>query len=455
MANALQRKKETLAIVDAAMTIANKFPELQETDTELSFNISTNPFTFLMDLFKSTSGYDKTISIIGRFIAKGLPLLEASVKALLIAKLKDIISCSVNPFFTDEILREGIVFNVEEIDIADILKYSPLDSKVGKFFYFDNEDIEITCTYNDMIAVTTINISYDNQLTIECADTLTGTSGNAIARYNSTAVNDATWTITSGGTYATVSSTGEITILETGIITLQAEYNDYTATKTINVVYDAGKSSSTEVNPDGSVTTTETTTTTDPETGAVVEETTSTTVNEDGSTSNTTETTTTNQDGSSETTSTTTNQDGTSSETQSSTSAPDPETGAVTTESNTTHYDENGNVSGSSDSTIVENSDGSSTSQVNNYDENGDPTSTTNNEVDTSGNSSTQEIEYDSNGDPVVTGYNIDTTGSSGEGKAIEDGVNTEYYAFDQKEQAHLLDMVSKSDNQVQINIFN
>lgn len=142
MANALQRKRETLAIVDAAMTIANKFPELQETDTELSFNISTNPFTFLMDLFKSTSGYDKTISIIGRFIAKGLPLLEASVKALLIAKLKDIISCSVNPFFTDEILREGIVFNVEEIDIADILKYSPLDSKVGKFFYFDNEDIE-------------------------------------------------------------------------------------------------------------------------------------------------------------------------------------------------------------------------------------------------------------------------------------------------------------------------
>lgn len=142
MANALQIKRETMAIVDAAMTIANKFPELQETDTELSFNISTNPFTFLMDLFKSTSGYDKTISIIGRFIAKGLPLLEASVKALLIAKLKDIISCSVNPFFTDEILREGITFNVEEIDIADILKYSPLDSKVGKFFYFDNEDIE-------------------------------------------------------------------------------------------------------------------------------------------------------------------------------------------------------------------------------------------------------------------------------------------------------------------------
>ena len=55
----------------------------------------------------------------------------------------------------------------------------------------ENEDIEITCTYEDMIATATINISYDNQLTIECADTLTGTSGNAIARYNSTAINNA------------------------------------------------------------------------------------------------------------------------------------------------------------------------------------------------------------------------------------------------------------------------
>ena len=323
------------------------------------------------------------------------------------------------------------VFGTWSISYGDQFASINENGKVTIYEGVENEDIEITCTYLDSIATATINISYDNQLTIECADTLTGTSGNAIARYNSTAINNAQWSITSGSTYATINALGEIIIYETGTITIQAEYNDYTATKTINVVYDASKSSSTEVNPDGSVTTTETTTTTDPETGAVVEETTSTTVNEDGSTSNTTETTTTNTDGSSETTSTTTNQDGTSSETQSTTSAPDAETGAITTESSTNHDDESGNVSGSSDSTLVENTDGSSTSQVNNYDENGDPTSTTNNEVDTSGNSSTQEIEYDDNGDPVVTGYTIDTTGSSGEGKVIEDGVNTDYYAFD------------------------
>ena len=138
MANIKQIKSETLATIDAAMSILNRFPDLNESNTELSFNTSTNPFTFLIDLFKTTTGYNKLISILAKFISYELPVLEAAVKGILIAKLKDIISCSVNPFFTEDILKNGIVFNVEEIDIADVLKYSPYD-KVGKYFYFDTE----------------------------------------------------------------------------------------------------------------------------------------------------------------------------------------------------------------------------------------------------------------------------------------------------------------------------
>lgn len=138
MANIKQIKSETLATIDAAMSILNRFPDLNESNTELSFNTSTNPFTFLMDLFKTTTGYNKLISILAKFISYELPVLETAVKGILIAKLKDIISCSVNPFFTEDILKNGIVFNVEEIDIADVLKYSPYD-KVGKYFYFDTE----------------------------------------------------------------------------------------------------------------------------------------------------------------------------------------------------------------------------------------------------------------------------------------------------------------------------
>ena len=138
MANIKQIKSEALATIDAAMSILNRFPDLNNSNTELSYNTSTNPFTFLMDLFKTTTGYNKLISILAKFISYELPILEAAVKGILIAKLKDIISCSVNPFFTEDILKNGIVFNVEEIDIADVLKYSPYD-KVGKYFYFDTD----------------------------------------------------------------------------------------------------------------------------------------------------------------------------------------------------------------------------------------------------------------------------------------------------------------------------
>jgi len=141
MANVKQIKSDTLATIDAAMSIVNKFPKLWEANTELSFNTSTNPFELLMDLLKSTEGYNNIINILSKYIAYSIPVLEASVKTILITKLKDIISCSVNPFFTEEILRDGIVLNIEEIDIADTLKYSPFDDEVGKFFYFGLENV--------------------------------------------------------------------------------------------------------------------------------------------------------------------------------------------------------------------------------------------------------------------------------------------------------------------------
>lgn len=143
MANIKQVKQETLATIDAALAILNRFPDLGEANTELSFNTSTNPFSFLMDLFKSTAGYNYVIDILARFIAYELPAVEAAIKALLISQLKDILSCSVNPFITEEILRDGIVFNINEIDISDILKYSPFDKKVGKYFYFGTDGIKM------------------------------------------------------------------------------------------------------------------------------------------------------------------------------------------------------------------------------------------------------------------------------------------------------------------------
>ena len=129
-------KEKTLATIDAALSILNRFPDLEDGNINLSFGTSTNPFPFLMDLFKSTTGYNELIRIIANFIAKFLPSVEIAVKTLLITKLKDIISCSVNPFLTDDILKNGIIFNINEIDLIDTFRYSPFDKKIGQFYYF-------------------------------------------------------------------------------------------------------------------------------------------------------------------------------------------------------------------------------------------------------------------------------------------------------------------------------
>lgn len=327
--------------------------------------------------------------------------------------------------------RRLLILAVEETPVVHTFNIISDNGYVGKYFYcvakYDNEQvfgtwsiisgsqyasinengkvtinegvtsqpITIYCSYEGVSATRTITVSYDNQLTIECSDELYGTSGNAIARYNSNIISPI-WSITSGPQFATINSDGEITITGTGDVTISASYNGYQKYRNIHVNYVSGQSSTTEVSTDGSVTTTTTTTVVNQD-GSTTETSTSNTTHEDGSVSTTESETTTNQDGSSTTTSTTTNQDGTSSESET-------------------------NVA----------SDGSSTSTTTNYNSEGEPTSGSNNTTDTQGNSSTQNLIYDENGNETVTGYTIDTSENPEGTKQFNgDGVNTEYYAFD------------------------
>lgn len=322
-----------------------------------------------------------------------------------------------------------------------------------------NNPITVRASYDYHNTTKSISVSYSNQLTIEGADTMTGTSGNVIALYNSTVVNP-TWSITSGGQYASINQSGEITIINSGEITVSATYENITVTKVITLVYDASMSSQTSVNPDtGAITTTETTTTTDPETGAVTESSSSTTTNADGSTSETTSETTTNTDGSTSTTTSTVNSDGSSSETTSSTST-DPETGAVTeiatstttnadgtsseteytqvtnedgsssTQSSSTNYDENGNLTSSQESTVnvsAADSEGTvttstSTSTTNTDGTSSEYTSTMEQYEDGSSSSNSETLNYDENGD--LTGSTTNNTDVNADGSSSSSTTN-------------------------------
>ena len=104
-----------------------------------------------MDCFKGTVGYDVLINIISTFISTELPALEVAVKGVLLTNIKNLLTCSLNPFITDDILREGIVFDLSQIDITDKLRYSPISQK-GKYYYFGCNkcetamDVRDTCT---------------------------------------------------------------------------------------------------------------------------------------------------------------------------------------------------------------------------------------------------------------------------------------------------------------------
>ena len=291
-----------------------------------------------------------------------------------------------------------------------------------------NERVVLECSYNGLTAAKSINVSYDNQLTIECNDVLEGSSANVIARYNQLPASP-TWSIVKGGDLATIDQDGVLTISRSGTITIQATYWEYTTTKTVRVQHDDSKVTQTTVDEDGNVTS-ETQTTTQNQDGSTTTSTSSHTTNYDGSESETQSTTTQNQDGSSSTQSTTTNSDGTSSHTQQSTSAPN-QSGDVVSQSTTIEYDSNGDSTGSQTNQTTVHQDGSSESTTTNYNVDGDPTDVENQSIDVDGNASTQNITYDDNGDPVVTGYTIDTSeGETGSKEFDQEGVNTEFYGF-------------------------
>lgn len=146
-----------------------------------------------------------------------------------------------------------------------------------------NQTLAISCTVDGSTATRVIEVTYDNQLSIEGSDSMSGTSGTVVARYNGTVVTP-TWSITSGN--ATISNNGMITIVQSEDITVSATYNGYTTTKNISLTYSANTTSETIVEEDGSVTTI-TETTIENQDGSTRTETSSTTMYEDGSYSQT------------------------------------------------------------------------------------------------------------------------------------------------------------------------
>lgn len=132
-----KKMDEVLASIDSIVNLLNHIPESMDLSLKNpGVSRSINPLTMLMELLNHTCGYNKVIEIISKFLTYEVEALEYAVKAILIANIKGLISCSINPFITDDLLHDGIVFNLNEVDIWGMLNISPFDKKKGSLYYF-------------------------------------------------------------------------------------------------------------------------------------------------------------------------------------------------------------------------------------------------------------------------------------------------------------------------------
>lgn len=128
MANWKEIKNRSLDTINAAQTIVDKLPDLENSALKMSFSSSTDPFEFILALLKTLGGYDYVLHLISSFIATALPGVELAVKSVLITNITNLINCDLNPFITHQQITEGFQFDLRHLDILHILDYSPLDT---------------------------------------------------------------------------------------------------------------------------------------------------------------------------------------------------------------------------------------------------------------------------------------------------------------------------------------
>lgn len=158
MASIKSMQEEAMASIDTAKALIDKvitIMGIMESSPSLSFSFATNPIGFLLQLLKQLGiGYEDIRLWLVKFLIYVVPVLEISVKAILLTNLKKMVSCSVDPRIPDKFRKRhknpndtntpneyGIDISIESIDLLDKLSVNPL-SDAGSEMYFGLEGIE-------------------------------------------------------------------------------------------------------------------------------------------------------------------------------------------------------------------------------------------------------------------------------------------------------------------------
>ena len=127
--NLKQIKNEAIATINAAQTMLNRFPDLDVNNASIGGSVSTNPFQMIIEIFKSTAGYNVFLRTIAKVIASALPAVETGVKTVILSNLRNLLSCSFDPIISYDLMEYGIVLPVEDIALMGILNHCPIKAK--------------------------------------------------------------------------------------------------------------------------------------------------------------------------------------------------------------------------------------------------------------------------------------------------------------------------------------
>ena len=158
MASVKKMQEEAMASIDAAKALVDKVLTIMEiitVDPSLALSFPQTPIGFTIQLLKHLGAKREELELwLTDFLIYVIPVLEISVKTILLTNLKSMISCSVDPRIPEKYRKQhkgvtdyntsqeyGIDINIESIDFMDKLSINPL-GEFGSNWYFGLEGIE-------------------------------------------------------------------------------------------------------------------------------------------------------------------------------------------------------------------------------------------------------------------------------------------------------------------------
>lgn len=156
MPNAKKIQSDTIALIDAAKALIDKvLPSIEFDSFTSSDRIEINGgIEFLIEILKKFVPREKIELWLTNFLIKVVPVLEISVKTILLTNLKNMISCSIDPRIPEKYRKQhriiddnnsaqeyGIDISIDSIDFMDKLSINPL-SEDGSNWYFGLEGVD-------------------------------------------------------------------------------------------------------------------------------------------------------------------------------------------------------------------------------------------------------------------------------------------------------------------------